>query len=371
MINTEVSMKYIMVSLMSVLTLTNVYGQISMDADQAVVSQRATLHVMPTYQRWTLDHSSFSEASSVLTWYQPLSAEASLSLRSAYGAVSGDVTSLRGLTDVQLSGTYYIESADLVFNLGVGIPSGKKKLTFNEFLTSVLLASNTLRPLIPNFGTGLTLSPSIAWALPLSDEVVAGLGALVLYRGEFSPLADTIRYDPGEEVSFTAGIDLQLGESASLAADVVYSVYGTDKAFGRDLLTPGKKLLAALQFQHYFDADRLLFLLTFRTRAKAEFSNLIPQLASRTEPNQMELIGVYSAQFSKSFATQFLLEGRFFQTNSMPLSGFDLVGVGIMPEFKLSETVSLPLHAKLVYGSSAMSGTLRQIEAGLGIAINY
>lgn len=364
-------MRNLVVSLTLVLAVTSAHAQLSMDFDQDVVSQRARLRVMPTYQGWTLDRSSFSQASSVLTWYQPLSTEASLSLRSAYGAVSGDVTSLRGLTDVQVSGTYYLESADLVFNFGIGIPSGKKKLTFNEFLTSALLTSNTLRPRIPNFGTGLTLSPSIAWALPVSDELVVGLGALFLYRGEFSPLADTMRYDPGEEVSFTGGIDLQLGESASLSGDVIYSLYGTDKSSGTDLLTPGKKLLATVQFQQFFEADRLLFLLTFRTRAKAEFSNLLPLFTVRTEPNQLELMGAYAAQFSKSFWVQFLLEGRFFQKNATPLSGFDLVGVGITPEFKLSETVSLPLQFKFVYGSSRGNGILRQLEAGLGVAISY
>jgi hypothetical protein len=364
-------MKHIVVSLMLVLVVASAHAQLSMDSDQNLVSQRAKLRLMPVYQRWTLANSTFSQASSVLTWYQPLSSEASLSLQSAYGSVSGDVTTLRGLADIQLSGMYYIESADLVFNVGIGIPSGKKKLTFNEFLTSALISSNTLRPLIPNFGTGVSLSPSIAWALPLSDEVVVGLGAMFLYRGEFSPLADTMRYDPGDEVSFTGGIDLQLGEAASLSSDVQYSLYGTDKSSGTDLLTPGSKLLATLQFQQFFDADRLVFLLTFRTRAKAEFSNLVPQLAARTEPNQVELVGAYAVQFSKSFAMQFLLEGRFFQTNATPLSGFDLVGVGITPEFKLSETVSLPLQLKFVYGSSAATGTLRQIEAGLGVAINY
>jgi hypothetical protein len=329
-----------------------ILAQPSAEPEAEIVSQRGVVHVAPTYQQWSLDRFTFSEASSVLTWYHPLSKSASLSVRGAYGvAMSGD-TLLRGPTDVQLTGTYYVEDADLVLSLGVGIPSGTKNLKFDQFLLSVRLANNVFQSNVPQFGTGLRLSPSIIWAIPASEELVFGLGAMFQYRGTFSPLANLGDYDPGDEVSFTGGMDLKLDETGSIAGDVVFSLYGKDKLDGREVFASGNKLLASLLFQKFFEMDALSVLLTFRTRAKAEIAlaNVQQPSSARIEPNQAEVVGAYTVHFSRRVSVQFSLEGRFFQETSAPLTGFDMFGISLAPEFKLSETVSLHLSVKYVYG---------------------
>ncbi len=340
-------------------------AQMSTEHDLDIVSQRGTVRIMPLYQRWSLANASFSEASAVLSWYQPIGRTASISIRSAYGAAQSGDTSLNGPTDVQLAGTYYIEDVDLVFNLGVGIPSGKRNLTFDEFLTSVWLANNVFRSQVARFGAGFNVSPSVVWAISASDEVVIGLGAMFQYRGKFSPLATFDSYDPGDEVSVTGGVDIKLDETSSIAADMVFTLFGKDNVGGLDVFSAGNKLLASVQFQKFFEMDALGIFFTFRTKAK-------PVIGFGTlEPNQSEIVATYAAHFSKRVSTQFLLEGRFFQQTPAPRTGFNMIGVGVAPEFKLSETLSLPLRLKYLYASSKRDGKLNGVEVGLGVVVRY
>lgn len=341
--------------------------------EENVVSQRGSLQILPLYQRWTLDNAAFSQASSVLSLYQPVMRDANVSMRGSFGSASGDITSLSGLADVQLSGNYYLESANLVFSLGVGIPSGKKKLTPTEFLTSMLLTNNVFRLQVPHFGTGFNFAPGLVWAIPVNDDFVLGLGATYQYRGSFSPLEGFGSYDPGDEVSGTVGLDIRIDETSSLSADVIYTYYNKDKVDGLQIFAPGGKVLAALQYKKYFNLDELFFLVTFRTKAKADIAigNLLQPLNTRVEPNQGEVLAAYTVHFNKQIAMQFLVEGRFFQQTTAPLSGFNLFGIGIMPEFFLSESVAIPLRIKYVYGKSKTNGKLSGIEAGLGVVVQY
>ncbi|MEK7249355.1 MAG: hypothetical protein AAB209_02925 [Bacteroidota bacterium] len=341
------------------------FAQPQSQQEANVISQRGSLQIQPLYQRWSLDSSAFSEASSVLSVYQPVSRSASLSLYGSFGSASGDVTPLRGLTDVQLSGNYYLESANLVFSLGVGIPSGKKKLAPDEFLTSILLTNNVFRLQVPHFGAGFSLSPGVIWALPLSDDFVVGLGATFQYRGPFSPLQNFGTYDPGEEVSGTIGLDVRVDETSTLSADVVYTRYGKDKLDGVEALAPGDKVFAALQFKKYFNMDQLLFLATYRTKAKAEIA------PGFLQPNQAELFTAYTAHFTDRFAMQFSFEGRFFQETSAPFSGFRLLGAGVTPEFTISDNLTIPLRFKYTYGKGPNDAKLSGIDAGVGIVLSY
>lgn len=330
-----------------------------------VISRRSSLRVMPLYQRWSSDSSAFSEFSSVVSVYQPVSRNASVSLYGSFGSASGDLTSLSGAAEVQLSGNYFLESANLIFSLGLGIPSGKKKLTGDEFLTSVFITNNVFRFQVPHFGTGFNLAPGIIWALPVNDDFVLGLGASFQYRGSYNPLENLGSYDPGDEVSETVGLDVRIDETSSLSGDVVFTHYGKDKLDGSDVFSPGNKVLGVLQFKKYFSLDELLLLATFRTKAKPDIG------IGNNQPNQAEVLGAYTAHFTDKVVVQFSLEGRFFQETTAPFSGYNLVGVGVMPEFTLSESVRVPLRIKYMNGKATNSGALSGIEAGLGLVVSY
>lgn len=344
------------------------------DREAQLISQTGTLSVMPLYQRWSMDSVAFAEASSIVSLYYPVSREASVSLRGAFGSTSGDISSLGGVADMELSGTYHLESANLVFNLGIGIPSGKKELTADEFGTSLVLANTLFRFQIPHFGEGVRLSPGVLWALPMSEDVVLGFGLTYQYRGRFEPLQNFGKYDPGDEVSATAGFEVRIGDASSLSGDVIYTHYGVDKLNDADFFSAGDKILSVLQYRTFFDLDELLIHGTYRTRAKPDVAlgRILTPLKDRLEPALGELFVSYTSEFSKNFSAQFSLEGRFFESTAVPFSGFTLVEVGVQPTFVLADGISLPLRLKYVYGNvTSTSGALSGIEAGVGLVLSY
>ncbi len=352
------------------LTVAETWAQPQTDTDGDVISQRGSFRLMPLYQNWSLDSMKVSEASVSLSMYQPVSRQAAITLRGAFGSASGDIASLSGATDLQLAGSYYLESANMMFSLGLGLPIGKKKLTTDEFITSILLASNTFRFNVSQFGTGFNITPGVVWALPVGDDVVLGLGATYQYRGTFQPLEDSGTFDPGDEISGTGGIELKLNETSSISADVVYTHIGKDLLEGDEIYISGDKILAAIQFKKYFEFNSLFVGATFRSKAKSEVA-LGKFLSPRMEPDQLEILGGYTARFSDALSMQFLLEGRFFQETSIAFSGYNMIGVGVMPEFSVSQSVSIPLRLKFTSGKRKSNGTITGFEAGLGIAISY
>ncbi|HXG00217.1 MAG TPA: hypothetical protein VNL69_05490, partial [Bacteroidota bacterium] len=288
-------------------------------------------------------------------------------------SAGGDITSLSGLNDIQLSGNYYWESANLIVGLAVGIPTGKKKLSIPEFQTSSLIAENLFRFQVPNFGSGVNISPSVTWAIPLTDEIVAGVGAAYQYRGEYTPIDGAGDFKPGSEILGTFGMDIRMGEVSSLAFDVVYARYGKDQLNGADVFGSGDKIRAVAQFKTYFGSDELTVLATFRSKAKAEagFGGSFSPLNQRLTPNQGELLVAYGVRFSPRISSQFLLEGRFFEKTSTQFSGYTVVGIGVIPSIALSEDVSLPIRLRYMHGSAGGGTNLNGFEVGAGLTVRY
>lgn len=341
--------------------------------DSDVISQRGVLQIAPLFQRWSIDSAAVSQSSAVLYLYHPLSRSASVSLRGSFGSTSGDVTTLGGLTDVQLAGNYYLESANLIFALGLGIPSGKRQLSLEQFQTSAVLAENIFRFQIPNFGSGFNLSPSVMWALPVSDDIVFGLAAGFQYRGEYTPIENAGTLKPGNEFLGTVGVEIRTAETASFALDVVYTRYGRDKLNGSEVFASGDKIRATAQFKASFDRNELVVVGSFRSKGKAEtgFGGTFTPLQQRLTPNQGEVFVAYRASFSDQFATQFILEGRFFEKTSAFFSGYSMVGIGAVPEIVLATDVVMPLRLRYSYGTKEGAKALNGIEAGLGLIVRY
>lgn len=366
-------MRVLSLTCLILLLVACVYAQPASQEDDEVISQRAVLQVAPLLQRWSLSGASFHESSVVLSIYQPLSRAASVAARASFASAGGDVTSLSGLNDIQLSGNYYWESANLVVGLAVGIPTGTKKLSIPEFQTSSLIAENLFRFQVPNFGSGFNISPSLTWALPLSEEIVLGVGAAYQYRGEYTPIDNAGNFKPGSEILGTFGMDVRIGEVSSLAFDILYSRYGKDQLNGADVFGSGDKIRAVAQFKTFFGSDELTVLATFRSKAKAEagFGGSLSPLNQRLTPNQGELLVAYGVRFSPRVSAQFAVEGRFFEKTPAQFSGYTLVGIGAFPSIALSEDVSLPIRLRYMHGSAGGGTNLNGFEAGAGLAVRY
>ena len=343
-------------------------------SDSYVISQQAFVRLVPLFQQWSIGSDMrFSQLGIGLSAYAPLGQELGLSVQTSHASTSGDVTSLSGLADAKVSLNYHIEKPGLVLSCGISLPTGKSSLTQDEFETSLLISNEVFDLQIPNVGQGLSVQPSLAWATSLGEKFSIGAGVSYHYRAKYKPLADYGDYDPGDELLFTAGADVRLGETATLATDVVFTMYGADKIDGENVFASGSKVSAHLQFKQYFGQHELLFSTRYRSRSANDIA-VAGAMVSEEEkviPDVLDVSARFRLHANASVSLALLAEGRFFQQTASVFSGVNIVGVGVAPELQVSEHVSLPAKAKFQFGKLQSGDSITGFELGLGIAVSF
>ena len=129
-------MKYSFITIfLFIIIISDIYA----GTDPYIISQKKSIKIMPLYQSWTFtEQSKVAEISIPLLLYFPMGRNLNIFLRGSQAKISGDVTSLSGITDTQLAVSYYLEAANLIFNVGLNFPNGKKELTAEEFIITTL-----------------------------------------------------------------------------------------------------------------------------------------------------------------------------------------------------------------------------------------
>lgn len=346
-------------------------------ADNYVISQQGFFRMRGVNQGYTLDRDSVNsirEFSIPIEFYWPISRETSLYLYTSHASVNGaNMASLSGLSDTQISWNYYLEDKHLIFNAGLGLPTGKTTLNPDEFSTSVLISQHYWNFNVPSFGQGFNLSPGVTWAAPLSDATVIGLGMAFQIRGGFIPMKDTQNvYKPGNEILLTCGVDLRLATLSTFAWDFIFSSYGSDTyADTLDVYKSGNKIVTNAQFKTYFGYDVLSLSIRYRSKAKSQIINsdtsgtykLIAE-REKSYPNQVEFSGQYKHRHSASFFMSYGLEGKFYE--ELVFAGLNLMGISVMPELKMSEKSQLFGQLKYWTGKYGTDVPLSGLEVGIG-----
>ena len=357
--------------------------------DNYIIGQKGYIKIMPVFQQWSIESNyEISEVSFPTMIYYPVNRALSLSIRGNQASiihvydnnlpiVGGEKNALSGLTDAQLSASYHLENANLVFNLGLNLPSGKKELTANEFSTSSQIAYSYFNFQVPGFGQGLNVSPGISWAAPVSDNLVLGLGATYQLKGGFKPLEDmTDNYDPGDEILITGGFDIKLAPTTTFAVDVIYTTYGEDKMGSQTVFGSGDKIMVSGMLRSYQKFNELFLLVRYRSKGKNSYSILgdFQEEPEKTTPTQLEGIGYYKMRISEKFYLSILGEGRsFYATKNFPnnFPGLDIIGFGLSPEFSPSRNIKIPLRFKYFFGDFTGGTSISGIEAGVGVVFLF
>ena len=169
-----------------------------------------------------------------------------VSVRAAYVRASVDsFTTISGIANAGL-GVHLRQKlgpAEGLVGLDVGLPVGTKELDFDAFATALVLNRNELAFAVPQVGQGLQVAPSAAIAVPLGPTVALGAGVSYVRRGAYQPFAaPDFDYDPGDEITLTAGIEANLLVT-DVSLDVAYTRYGDD-SFAEATFTPGNRFVA-------------------------------------------------------------------------------------------------------------------------------
>jgi hypothetical protein len=218
------------------------------EADPYISTARPEVSIGGIVQRYGIEGGLDASAVSV-----PFSAAIPLaggrvgvSVRAAYVSASLDsFTTVSGLADASLGAhvRQKLGPAEGLVGLNVGLPVGTKQLGFDAFDTAVVLSRNELAFAVPQVGQGLQVAPSAAIAVPLGPTVAFGAGVSYVNRGAYQPFAaPDFEYDPGNEVTLTAGVEANLFVT-DVSLDVAYTRY-SDDSFGDATFTPGNRFVA-------------------------------------------------------------------------------------------------------------------------------
>lgn len=340
------------------------------DDDPYIIKQKLFVTVVPTYQGWRREGSNISQVSFPIYAYLPLSRNLGVTLRNSPASTSGDnLTNLQGFTDTQVGISYHLEPANLVFQLGVNVPSGQQELSAAEFNTSIALSSKLYDFRVPNFGKGLNVNPGISWAFPLNDQLVLGLGASYLYNGKYKPLKGMPEdYNPGDEIQFAGGFDIISNPTTTLTGDVIYTLYEADRLGEKKVYEAGNKFVANVQFRKFFAFNELLLAAYYRNRGKSDLPvNGVSQPGDKTiTPARFGFLGQYQIRLHPKFHLGVIAEARRYNKTDI-LPGVSLFGGGLAPEITLSPALKIISKFKFLSGKFGGGDSISNLEAGIGL----
>lgn len=189
-----------------------------------------------------------------------------LSVRTAYGSVSGDgLESLSGLSDTQVGANVRrpVGGGLVDLSLTASLPTGQSALTEEQFATASVLALDDYAFALPSLGQGLVIAPGLTIAMPVGSGLALGVGASYTLSSAYTPFVDGGEYTPADETILTAGLDASLGGASRFTLEGSYVTYGQD-TFGDETFSPGDKLAGRLRLALGSGAVRGSFLARYR-----------------------------------------------------------------------------------------------------------
>lgn len=326
-------------------------------------SQPMRIIVRPSYQYYEDGGLKLTEWSLPIQATVPIRERLQLSLRAGLASAGGDnLESVTGLGDVQASLSYTREVGEgsVILSAGANVPTGKRKLTLEEFATATLLSQNFYDFQMPGFGQGLGVATGATWAVPIGEDVVLGLGGSFQFRGGYIPvegMGET--YNPGNEVLVTGGIDYRLSRTSALSGDVAVTLYGTDTLGDVERFEAGTKVSAAVQFRRDQGYSTLRLLARYEGREKSTLPAAVGG-ASQLQllPNQGTVRGNYATRLREGVRLELEATGRYFGETTA-YDSQTVATVSVTPQFAVGEGARIGPH--LAYTAGSFSG----LEAGL------
>ena len=138
-----------------------------------------------------------------------------------------------------------------------------------------MLFSNSLFNLqVPVLGQGLNINPGLAWVVPVGETVVLGLAGSFQYRGPYKPREGLGEYDPGDEITASAGLDFRVNETVSVSTDFVFSAYTADKFDGAKVFASGNAYWVNVQYRQLSGRTSCRYSPGYRTKSKGQIAGV-------------------------------------------------------------------------------------------------
>ena len=333
-------------------------------------ANKVSINLFLVLQEWNIDQNpNFSEFSNILSVNYFPERNTKLTLATRYASVGGSVSSLSGLSDTQLLYSYQLKRYNLIFNAGLNLPSGKTKMNQDEFLTSRVISQDIFELRTSNFGQGFNMFLGTTWLHQVSKSIVIGAGISYQIKNEYQPLDSlTAKYKPSNEISITAGIDAKLNGSSTITGDLIGIFYGSDKIDGKEVFATGNRLVASLAYKQYFGFNYFSVLMQYREIALDELKGLTTLIENeKLNPNQFYINFSYNQKLSPEFDLSYGLFGSFYEKTAAFYSGYNLYGLILIPQVKVSTNVKIPFYFKYGFGSASDKPNIQNVEIGTGV----
>ena len=155
------------------------------------------------------------------------------------------VSEISGLADTKLKAYGYAWDDQLVFSLGVNIPTGITALTDEQVKAVQAVSPNVLGFRMRNYGNGTDLDLAVSLGHDLGRGWTVGGGVSYLLKGEYDLDTSTV-YGPGNEFALTAGADWRRGRLL-LSLDTLFRNFGEDTLGDAGTFSDGNQLETTLR----------------------------------------------------------------------------------------------------------------------------
>ena len=150
---------------------------------------------------------------------------------------AGAKTSISGVTDLLIRGTFQLKPDVAVLTVAVNVPTGHK-LSGSDLGVAGAVATDLIAFPVSNFGSGLNVTTGLALAAPVGGWAL-GIAGSYRYSSRYQLDALTIR--PGGEVRVRVGADRIVGQGR-VSLGLTYSTFANDEIGGFSQ-SPGSRLI--------------------------------------------------------------------------------------------------------------------------------
>jgi hypothetical protein len=311
-----------------------------------------------SFQRWTMEHiedTPLQETAFPLTAFFQMNRDFSVTVSNTPGTAKFDTASISGLSDTWIRGTYVLSDGRFMLHAGVGAPTGKTRLKNGQFLVSQLIGENVFRFRLPVFGQGFSGKVGAGLALPMGGNAVFGAGIHYIAKASFYPVdSDSFKYQPGDETSVTAGVDVKLGPNARWSLNLNYTLYARDRLNGKEVYGSGEKMLINTSVSSQLGSGVFYASLNWRQRGKNEYwiaTGLQTEKKNSNGP-QTELDAAWQIPWSPEGAFSILGTGRFYGQNGYNAGGADVYGGGAGVSYAFSPKTTGQVNLIFLSGKS-------------------
>ncbi len=362
-------MKYFFICCLMISGIENIHPQQFTRSVKPFVMDIMSLYENRKYN----DSTTFSELTNYLWMSYTIERNTRIAVTTRYASVGGDLERLSGLSDTQVLISQYFAERTFGIEAGINIPSGKTKLTEDEFLTSRVISQNIFGVNTSNFGQGLNIFLGLTWTQPFSDNVAFGAGVSYQIKNEYQPLKDfSDKYNPSNEISATAGFDFKLSEFSTLTGDFTGIFYQSDELNGKKVFTAGNRFIFNTLFRQYFGFNILSINLLYRMISVDKIEGAPTIIDNeKNNPNQFYSSIGFFHRISSDFSLNYSAFVSLFQKTKSYYSGYTMYGLSVAPEFKLSPQIRIPILLKYSTGSASDKPTLSYFDIGGGLKFNF